>query len=72
MEYEEKEKIHKSKSLYLFGNERGSDEFKLLEDKRYISLYRIVDRQIELLNIYKIYEISEEDYGNLIELVKSI
>ena len=70
--YDDKEQFHKSKSLYSFGIEHSLSNFELLEDNNYISLYRYVDRQIETFDIYKLYEISNEDYENLIKLIEYI
>ncbi len=70
--YDDKKQLHNSKSLYSFHIKRSLNNFRLLEDNNYISLYWYVDRQIETFDIYKLYEISNEDYTNLIELIDKI
>lgn len=71
-DYDEKKTLHNGKTLYSFIIENSLDNFELLEDNNYISLYRFVDREVETFDIYKIYELNDEDYKSLIELIESI
>lgn len=72
LDYDEKKTFHNGKTLYSFIIENSLDNFELLEDNNYISLYRFVDREVETFDIYKIYELNDEDYKSLIELIESI
>lgn len=71
-DYDEKKTLHNGKTLYSFIIENSLDNFELLEDNNYISLYRFVDREVETFDIYKIYELNDKDYKSLIELIESI